>query len=204
MGRHCGWLTYATAQTYLERLDRKIFAPELGFSKGKFMIHGVYVPEVVFNLEQEIARLLPLFKKNGCVNLFVSEGACVPAIIAELEKSGQTLTRDAFGHVKLDQVNAGKWVGEQLSKGLNAQKVLVQKSGYFSRSAAPNAFDLHLIQSCADFAVECAFKGMSGLIGHDTTQNNRLACIDFSVVKGARALDVNNPGVKVLFDRINR
>jgi hypothetical protein len=35
---------------------------------------------------------------------------------------------------------------------------MVQKSGYFARSAAPNGQDRALIKDCAVKAVECAFK----------------------------------------------
>ncbi len=201
MGRHCGWLTYATADCYLSRLNRRCFAPNLGFSKEKFEIHGVYVPEIEFDLEREVRRLKPIFDKLSCLNLFVSEGACVSAIVKALEMKGESVARDAFGHVKLDHINAGKWIGEQLSSALGAQKMLVQKSGYFARSAAPNAYDLNLIQSCVDFAVECAFKGVSGLIGHDESQENRLRCIEFEKIRGAKPLNVNDPKVKGLFQR---
>lgn len=202
MGRHCGWLTYETARIYRERLQHKTFAPELGFSREKFEIHGVYVPEIDFNLEQEVKRLKPIFERIGNLNLFVSEGACVSAIIKELEANGEAVERDAFGHVKLDKVNAGKWIGEQFMKHLGAQKILVQKSGYFARSSAANAFDLNLIQSCVDYAVECALKGQSGLIGHDEQQAGKLRCIEFERVSGGKPLDVNRSDVKTFFKTI--
>lgn len=195
MGRHCGWLTYATARIYMERLAKKSFPESLGFLRDKFAIHACYVPERDFNLQHEIQHLRPIFERLGSLNIFVSEGACVPAIVQEMESRGENLPRDAFGHVKLDHVNAGKWVGEQIMKALNAQKMLVQKSGYFARSSAANAFDLRLIQSCVDFAVECALSGKSGLVGHDTSNGNKLSCIDFTKVTGARPLDVNDPAV---------
>ena len=202
MGRHCGWLTYETARIYRERLQHKTFVPELGFSREKFEIHGIYVPEIDFHLEQEVKRLKLIFERVGNLNLFVSEGACVSAIIKELEASGEAVERDAFGHVKLDKVNAGKWIGEQFMKHLGAQKMLIQKSGYFARSSAANAFDLNLIQSCVDYAVECALKGQSGLIGHDEQQADRLRCIEFERVSGGKPLDVNRSDVKAFFRTI--
>ena len=147
-------------------------------------------------------RLKPIFERVGNLNLFVSEGACVSAIIKELEASGEAVERDAFGHVKLDKVNAGKWIGEQFMKYLGAQKMLIQKSGYFARSSAANAFDLNLIQSCVDYAVECALKGQSGLIGHDEQQADRLRCIEFERVSGGKPLDVNRSDVKAFFRTI--
>ena len=204
MGRHCGWLTYKTAHIYTERLQKKSFAPALGFCKEKFEIHGIYVPELEFDLNKEIARLKPVFEKTGCLNLFVSEGACVSAIIKEIEMSGENIERDAFGHVKLDKINAGKWIGEQLMKHLGAQKILVQKSGYFARSSAANAFDLNLIKSCVDYAVECALKKESGLIGHDEQANDKLRCIEFERVKGGKPLNLKNPQILSFFETINR
>jgi pyrophosphate--fructose-6-phosphate 1-phosphotransferase len=203
MGRHCGWLTYETARIYTERLTQRKFAPTLGFSREKFEIHGIYVPELDFNLEQEVKRLKPIFERLGCLNLFVSEGACVSAIVQQLEANGEVLERDAFGHVKLDKVNAGKWIGDQLLKHLGAQKMLVQKSGYFARSSAPNAFDLNLIQSCVDYAVECALKKQSGLIGHDIENGNCLRCIEFKRVSGGKPLDCQSKQVCDFLGTIN-
>lgn len=204
MGRHCGWLTYETARIYTERLDQRKFAPSLGFSREKFEIHGIYVPELEFNLEQEVKRLKPIFERLGCLNLFVSEGACVPAIIQQMEANGEHLERDAFGHVKLDNVNAGKWIGDQFLKHLGAQKMLVQKSGYFARSSAPNAFDLNLIQSCVDYAVECALRKQSGLIGHDIEAGNCLRCIEFNRVSGGKPLDCNAKEVREFLSSLRR
>ena len=73
--------------------------------------------------------------RAGNVNVFISEGAGVESIVAEMTARGQEVPRDAFGHVKLDAVNPGKWFGEQFARMLGAEKVFVQKSGYFARSA---------------------------------------------------------------------
>ncbi len=40
--------------------------------------------------------------------------------------------------VGIVQVNAGKFFADQLGEKIKAEKTLVQKSGYFARSAAPN------------------------------------------------------------------
>jgi pyrophosphate--fructose-6-phosphate 1-phosphotransferase len=55
-----------------------------------------------------------------------------------------------------------------------------------------------------DFAVECAFKGMSGLVGHDETQHGTLRCIEFEKVKGGKSLDANNSHVKQFLQSINK
>jgi pyrophosphate--fructose-6-phosphate 1-phosphotransferase len=75
-----------------------------------------------------------------------AQGAGVSGIIAEKEAKGETVPRDAFGHAKLDSVNVGKYYGDKLGALIGAEKVMVQKSGYFARSAAPNSQDLKLIK----------------------------------------------------------
>ena len=45
MGRHCGWLTAATAQAYREWLDTQRWLPEIGLARDGWDVHGVYVPE---------------------------------------------------------------------------------------------------------------------------------------------------------------
>ena len=60
-------------------------------------------------------------------------------IVAEIERSGEEVARDPFGHVKIDKVNPGAWFASKFAERLDAQKVMVQKSGYFSRSAAASA-----------------------------------------------------------------
>ena len=41
MGRHCGWLTAATAQAYRAWLDTQEWLPELGLSREAWDVHGV-------------------------------------------------------------------------------------------------------------------------------------------------------------------
>jgi pyrophosphate--fructose-6-phosphate 1-phosphotransferase len=73
---------------------------------------------------------------------------------------------------------------------IGADKVLVQKSGYFARSAPANDADLVLIGRCVEHAIECALRGESGLIGEDEDQAGRLRPIEFSRVKGGKEFDV--------------
>ena len=73
----------------------------------------------------------------GNVNIFLSEGAGVPEIIQEIEEAGERgrrATRSAT--CRLDTINPGAWFAKQFAERLGAEKVMVQKSGYFSRSAA--------------------------------------------------------------------
>ena len=101
-------------------------------------MHGVYVPEAVFDLDAESDRLKKIMDEVGSVNLFLSEGAGLPTIVAELERSGEEVARDPFGHVRIDKINPGEWFASQFAERVGAEKVLVQKSGYFSRSAPAN------------------------------------------------------------------
>ena len=193
MGRNCGWLTAATALEYRKLLDREEWVPGLGLGRDCYDVHAVFVPEMDINLAAEAERLRGVMDKHDCVNLFISEGAGVDAIVAEMQAKGQEVERDAFGHIKLDTINPGKWFGEQFAKMLGAEKVLVQKSGYFARAAAANADDLRLIKSCTDLAVECAFKRESGVIGHDEDNNNVLRAIEFPRIKGGKPFDIDAP-----------
>jgi diphosphate-dependent phosphofructokinase len=203
MGRHSGWLTFATAQYYHKELwSKKIFLPELGFNKELYAIHGMFVPEVTIDIPAEAARLKATMKKYGCVNIFVSEGAGVQDILAMMERNRDPIPRDAFGHVKLDAINPGKWFGDQFGKMIGASKILVQKSGYFARSAPPELTDIRLIQSMVDSAVASALKGESGVIGHDSERNNQLRCIEFDRVKGGKVLDVASQEYKDLVKEI--
>jgi pyrophosphate--fructose-6-phosphate 1-phosphotransferase len=129
----------------------------------------------------------------GNVNIFLSEGAGVDSIVAQMEAAGEEVPRDAFGHVKLDLINPGKWFSEQFAPMIDAGKVLIQKSGYYSRAAAANERDLELIKSCVDKAVESALAGGTGLVGHDEERGDELRAIEFDRIKGGKNFDIDVP-----------
>jgi pyrophosphate--fructose-6-phosphate 1-phosphotransferase len=191
MGRNCGWLTAATAHAYQAGLDAGPWVPGLGLDRARLAVHGVYVPEQAFDVAAEAKRLKSVMDRVGNVNLFVSEGAGVETIVAEMTARAVEVPRDAFGHIKLDAVNPGKWFGDQFSKMLGAEKVLVQKSGYFARAAPANAADLALIQRCVDHCVDCALRRESGVVGQDEEQGDRLRAIEFARIKGGKPFDVS-------------
>ncbi|MBL8259793.1 MAG: pyrophosphate--fructose-6-phosphate 1-phosphotransferase [Candidatus Competibacteraceae bacterium] len=193
MGRNCGWLTAATAKEYRKLLDRSEWLPGLGLDRSAFEVHAVFVPEMEVDIAAEAKRLRAAMDKVDCINIFVSEGAGVEAIVAELQSKGQDVPRDAFGHIKLDAVNPGKWFGEQFAQMIGSEKTLIQKSGYFSRASAANTDDLRLIKSCADLAVECAMRGESGVIGHDEDRGGVLRAIEFPRIKGGKPFDIDTP-----------
>jgi pyrophosphate--fructose-6-phosphate 1-phosphotransferase len=191
MGRNCGWLTAATARKYHEWVAESEWLPEIGLDSRAWDIHGIFVPEAVIDIEAEAKRLLAVMDEVGCVNLFLSEGAGVADIVAELEKAGQEVARDAFGHVRLERINPGEWFAKQFASMLNAQKVLVQKSGYYSRSAAANDYDLALIKQMTDLAVDSALAGTPGVIGNDEENGDALSVIAFDRIRGGKPFDIS-------------
>ena len=204
MGRHCGWLTAATARAYREWLDTREWLPEIGLSREAWEVHGVYVPEAVLDLAAEAARLTEIMDRVGSVNLFLSEGAGLDAIVGELEAAGEEVPRDPFGHVKINSINPGEWFGAKFAERIGAQKTMVQKSGYFSRSAAPNARDLELIASMTDLAVDSALRGESGVIGHDEERGDELRAIEFDRIKGGKPFDITVDWFGALLDDIGQ
>jgi pyrophosphate--fructose-6-phosphate 1-phosphotransferase len=204
MGRHCGWLTAATAQNYSEWLDTCEWLPELGLSRDGWDIHGVYVPEAVFDIDAETDRLAQVMDTVGSVNLFISEGAGLDTIVSELEKSGEEVARDPFGHVKIDSVNPGAWFASKFAERLSAEKVMVQKSGYFSRSAPANQRDLELIKSMTDLAVDSALRGEHGVIGHDEERGDELRAIEFDRIKGGKSFDIRQDWFDALLKNIGQ
>ena len=204
MGRNCGWLTAAAAADYRRWLDTQEWVPSIGLTRERWDIHAVFLPELAIDLDAEADRLRAVMDTIGNVNIFLSEGAGVPEIIAEMEEAGETVARDPFGHVRLDEINPGAWFAKQFAERLGAQKVMVQKSGYFSRAAAANAEDLRLIKSMTDLAVECALRGEAGVIGHDEEDGGRLKAIRFPRIAGGKAFDVSQPWFTELLSDIGQ
>ncbi|HET9654796.1 MAG TPA: pyrophosphate--fructose-6-phosphate 1-phosphotransferase [Kineosporiaceae bacterium] len=203
MGRHCGWLTAATALKYREWLATQQFAG-FGNDPRRWDVHAVFVPELAFDIAQEAKRLRGVMDELGCVNIFLSEGAGVETIVEEMVARGEEPGKDAFGHVKLDTINPGAWFAKQFAGQVGAEKTMVQKSGYFSRSAAANSEDLRLIKGMTDLAVECALRGESGVIGHDEGNGGRLRAIEFPRIKGGKPFDTDQPWFEELLAAIGQ
>lgn len=203
MGRNCGWLTAQTAREYRRRLDSKEFLPEALIDRSRWDIDAVYLPETSIDFDSECERLKKVMNKKDCVNIFLSEGAGTQIIVKELESQGHKIQRDAFGHVALDSLNPGKWFAKLFTKKLSADKTLVQKSGYFARSAAPNKKDLELIRLSCELAVESAKNGKSGVVGLDD-ENKNMSLIDFKRIKGGKPFDVNQEWFKALLAEIGQ
>lgn len=203
MGRNCGWLTAATAYSYRKQLNEITFIDSLAVYKQKWDVHAVFLPEEKINFKKECERLSKIMDTYDCVNIFLSEGAGTETIVKEMEKSKKEVPRDAFGHVRLDDLNPGNWFSDQLRNKLKANKVLVQKSGYFSRSAKPNTQDLDLIFKVADKAVESAISGKNGVVGQDEENKNLLSCIDFSRIKGGKPFNIDQIWYKKMIQEIH-
>ena len=205
MGRNCGWLTYKTAQYYRKMLKSKVrFLPAFNLTMERQDVHAVYVPESKINFAAEAKRLLPIMDKYDAVNIFVSEGAGVKEIIAEMRKHGDDVPVDAFGHPRLDKVNVGQYVGRRFGELLGAEKVQVFKSGYFARSAAPCKKDLKLIEKCARKAVACALAGESGLVGPDENAAAKIRACEFSRVRGGKPFNVRKGSFRKMLAEIGQ
>ena len=204
MGRHCGWLTAATAKKYREWLATQQWLPEIGLSQIAWDVHAVFVPEAVIDIDAEAKRLRTVMDEVGNVTIFISEGAGIDSIVAQLEAAGKEVSRDAFGHVRIDKINPGAWFADQFAAKLGAEKVMVQKSGYYSRSAAANQYDLDLIKSMTDLAVDSALRGEPGVIGHDEEDGDTLKAIAFDRIKGGKPFDISQPWFTELLSEIGQ
>jgi len=193
MGRNCGWLTAATALAYHQWVRGAEFAEWEDNCAARWDVHGVFLPERPFDIAEESLRLRTIMDEQDCVNLFISEGAGVREIVAAMEQKGEEVPRDPFGHVQLDKINPGQWFAKQFAAELGADKVLVQKSGYFSRSAAANEADLALIRECTDYAVGAALRGESGVVGQDEERGDELRAIEFERIAGGKKFDASVP-----------
>jgi pyrophosphate--fructose-6-phosphate 1-phosphotransferase len=204
MGRNCGWLTAATALAHHQWVKEAKFAEWLENSAARWDVHAIFIPERPFDIAQEARRLRAIMDAQDSVNLFISEGAGVSEIVAAMEAAGEDVPRDPFGHVQLDKINPGQWFARQFAAELGADKVLVQKSGYFSRSAAANPADLALIRQCTTYAVDAALRGESGVVGQDEERGGELRAIEFERIAGGKAFDVSAPWFTGLLQEIGQ
>jgi len=204
MGRNCGWLTYKAAQYYRKMLKRTKFLPQFNLTMERQDVHAVYVPECRIDFVNEAIRLRKIMDTVDSVNIFVSEGAGVSDILAEMHKRGEEVPVDAFGHPRLDKVNVGQYVGKRLGELLGAEKVQVFKSGYFARSAAPNKKDLRLIEKCARKAVECALSGVSGVVGPDENAGAKIRACEFERIKGGKPFNVRKSSFRKILGEIGQ
>ncbi len=201
MGRHCGWLTAQTAYDYRKRMKHRNFLPELLIQKERWDIDAIYIPEHDFDMQNEVDRLKKRMDEKDGVNIFLSEGAGQETIVREMENKGQEIPRDAFGHVRLDEINPGQWFAKQFSDALSAEKTLVQKSGYFARSAKANQMDMDLIKRSAFLGAQNALDNKSGVAGLDD-KDGELKLIEFSRIKGGKPFDIKEDWYQKMINEI--
>mmetsp|Transcript_16739 Transcript_16739/g.34967 ORF Transcript_16739/g.34967 Transcript_16739/m.34967 type:complete len:410 (-) Transcript_16739:74-1303(-) len=205
MGRDSGYLTAATAHKYRQLIKSQKFVPGFTTTMKSRDIHAVWIPERTIDIPSEGARLKNIMDETGCVNVFLSEGSCVKQIVAEMEAAGEEVPRDAFGHISLAKVNVGAYFSKRLASLVGAEKTLVQKSGYFARSAASNDFDRDLIRKCAEAGVESAMAGVSGCMGEDEEKEGKpIRAIEFSRIKGGKAFDVSQAWFQELLKEVGQ
>ena len=204
MGRNCGWLTAQTAYDYREKMKKRTFFPEMLIDQSRWDVDAIYVPETDFDFQKEVDRLKKRMDEKDGVNIFLSEGAGLETIVREMENRGEEVPKDAFGHIRLDEINPGQWFAKQFSGALDAEKTLVQKSGYFARSAKPNQQDLDLIKRSAFFGAEQAIKGNSGVAGLDDDHNKELRLIEFERIKGGKPFDTTVDWYKTMLNDIGQ
>jgi pyrophosphate--fructose-6-phosphate 1-phosphotransferase len=204
MGRSCGYLTAQAAEYYQQWHAQQQWLPGIGHTPERWDVHAVFLPEMKLDIDGEAERLKGVMDEAGCVNIFLSEGAGIPEIVAEMQARGEEPEKDPFGHVKLDTINPGQWFAKQFAEKLGAEKVMVQKSGYFARSAKANAEDLRLIKSMTDLAVQVALEGGTGVIGHDEEQGNLLRAIEFERIAGHKAFDIDQAWFRDVMGRIGQ
>ncbi len=206
MGRNCGWLTAFTAIYYRRMLRSKKanLVPSFGWSKEGLDVNAVYVPEAKIDFAAEGRRLRDVMDRLGHVNVFVSEGACVKEIIREMQRRGEDVPVDAFGHPRLDKVNVGQYFAKRFGEMLGAEKTQVFKSGYFARSAAPCKKDLDLIRKCCVLAVDSAMKGVGGVVGKDEDDSNALKACEFTRIRGGKPFNVRNSRFRKMLREIGQ
>jgi diphosphate-dependent phosphofructokinase len=195
MGRDSGYLTAATSLEYRKILVGQNILPNSVFPHNNMAprdIHAVWIPELKLDMVKEGERLKKIMDKVGCVNVFFGEGTGIQEIIAAMEAAGEAVPRDAFGHVSLAKIMPGEYFSKHMSASIGAEKTLVQRSGYFARSAAASEFDIDLIGRCAQAGVASAIEGVSGCMGEDEEMDGMpIRAIEFSRIKGHKAFDIN-------------
>jgi pyrophosphate--fructose-6-phosphate 1-phosphotransferase len=191
MGRDSGYLTAATAKAYRDEVwSKQELLPNLVTNKASRDIHAIWIPELELDVEAEGKRLKKIMDEVGCVNIFFAAGTGTDDIIREMEASGKPVPRDAYGHPALSKVSGGEYFANIVSKLVLADKTMVQKSGYYARSAPANDFDKDLIEKCSKAGVASAIAGVSGCMGQDEgKEGHPIRAIEFERIKGGKPFD---------------
>ena len=163
MGRNCGWLTAATAKAHHDWVQQQEFA---GWLENRRRAAGTSTRSTCRSGPSTSPR-----RPSGCDRRWTSRRR------QPVPVRGRGHQRDRRGHGgrgrggdprpvrprPARQGQPGAWFAKQFAAQLGAEKVLVQKSGYFSRSAAPNDADLALIRGAPTSRSTAAMRGESGV-----------------------------------------
>ena len=124
-------------------------------------------------------------------------------VVEAMEAAGEEVTGTRSA-IQIDKINPGRGSPSSSPSCSGADKVLVQKSGYFSRSAAANDQDLALIKRCTDYAVDAALRGEQGVVGEDEERGDELRAIEFDRIKGGKTFDTSTPWFVDLLEDLGR
>jgi diphosphate-dependent phosphofructokinase len=206
MGRDSGYLTARTALYYREILSKQAMpTSQFPSHTASRDVHALWIPEIPLDLAAEGARLKKAMDEHGNLNVFFGEGTGVKEIVADMESRGEEVPRDAFGHVTLAKINPAVYFSKHLAELVGAEKTIVQKSGYFSRSAAANEFDRDLIGACAKEGVASAIAGVSGCMGQDEDKEGYpIRAIEFERIKGGKPFDITQEWCQTMLKEIGQ
>jgi pyrophosphate--fructose-6-phosphate 1-phosphotransferase len=149
MGRNCGWLTAETARRYHAWVAEQEFVPGLGNDPRA----GTCTP-CMSREHIDIAAEAERGSRRSWTRSAASTSSCPRAPASRTSSPswkplGRRCRATRSVTCMLDKVNPGAWFAKQFAAKLGAEKTMVQKSGYFSRSAAANDEDLALIKRSA-------------------------------------------------------
>ena len=124
-------------------------------------------------------------------------------VVEAMEAAGEEVTRDPFGHVQIDEINPGAWIAKQFAELLGADKVLVQKSGYFSRRP-PRTTRTSPSSSAAPTTPSTRRCAAGGGSGRGRGARRRAGAIEFDRIKGGKTFDTSTPWFVDLLEDLGR
>lgn len=123
------------------------------------------------------------------MNVFVSEGAFLHAVVAKAEAQGTPVPHDAFGLWRLEALEPGRALADALGAMLGCDTAVVRKTD--PRAAPANEADRQLIDASAQVAVHHAMRRASGVVALDEEEANpwRLQLVAYPRVLGGKPFD---------------
>ena len=143
--------------------------------------------------------------EEDCVTIFLSEGAGVEDIVAEMQARGEEPERDAFGHVKIDKINPGAVVrqalcrhgGRRKNPGAKVRLLRALGQGQQGRPGTDQE-DVH-------GSGEERLAGVRGVIGHDEEKKGKpMRAIEFPRIKGGKNFDTTQKWFDALLKDIGQ